>query len=260
MARYKKVSSATPTWTNQSLSFARATGDMLAMADAMLRAGLLRKESRGAHYRKDYQDRDDENFAKTSVARFNPSTGKSRHRVHPRPRSPRPAPQTHLRQDRDQRRDQAARRGRFVTPPRKAHHMSGAPAHEFDAQMRKENRKRAKQGRSVIFKIKRCDGPGKPSNAGSPSRSPSSRGSNVISCLQWIAANPVTTDGKRTTPVVWDSGCLEEVCGACTMVINGRARQSCSCLIDEYAPGEGDTDHPRAHEQVPGHPGPLGRP
>jgi succinate dehydrogenase / fumarate reductase flavoprotein subunit len=50
---------------------------MLALADAMLRAGLLRKESRGAHYRKDYQDRDDENFAKTSVARFNPSTGKS---------------------------------------------------------------------------------------------------------------------------------------------------------------------------------------
>ncbi len=78
MARYKKVELGdAATWTNQSLSFARATGDMLALADAMLRAGLLRKESRGAHYRKDYQDRDDENFAKTSVARFNPSTGKS---------------------------------------------------------------------------------------------------------------------------------------------------------------------------------------
>ena len=35
----------------------------------------------------------------------------------------------------------------------------------------------------------------------------------------------------KTTPVVWDSGCLEEVCGACTMVINGRVRQSCSALI-----------------------------
>jgi succinate dehydrogenase / fumarate reductase flavoprotein subunit len=78
MTRYKKVELGdAATWTNQSLSFARATGDMLALADAMLRAGLLRKESRGAHYRKDYQDRDDENFAKTSVARFNPSTGKS---------------------------------------------------------------------------------------------------------------------------------------------------------------------------------------
>jgi len=32
---------------------------------------------------------------------------------------------------------------------------------------------------------------------------------------------------------VWDSGCLEEVCGACTMVINGKVRQSCSALVDK---------------------------
>jgi len=62
----------------------------------------------------------------------------------------------------------------------------------------------------------------------------------VISSLKWIAANPVTTNGTKTTPVVWDSNCLEEVCGACTMVINGKVRQSCSCLIDEYAPSDGD--------------------
>ena len=64
-------------WTNQSLSFTRATGDMLIMADAMLRAGLLRKESRGAHYRKDYPKRDDANFYKTSIARFNPHTARA---------------------------------------------------------------------------------------------------------------------------------------------------------------------------------------
>ncbi len=61
-------------WTNQSLSYARAIGDMLIMAEAILKAGLLRKESRGAHYRKDYPDRDDANFYKTSIARFNPRT------------------------------------------------------------------------------------------------------------------------------------------------------------------------------------------
>ena len=55
---------------------------------------------------------------------------------------------------------------------------------------------------------------------------------NIISCLQWIAANPTTTDGKQTTPPVWDAGCLEEVCGACTMVINGKTRQACSALVD----------------------------
>ncbi len=56
---------------------------------------------------------------------------------------------------------------------------------------------------------------------------------NVISALQWIAAHPRTADGKQTSPVVWDCNCLEEVCGACTMLINGRARQACSALIDE---------------------------
>lgn len=59
---------------------------------------------------------------------------------------------------------------------------------------------------------------------------------NIISALQYIAANPKTTDGKATTPVVWDSGCLEEVCGACTMVINGHVRQSCSSLVDRLSP------------------------
>ena len=27
--------------------------------------------------------------------------------------------------------------------------------------------------------------------------------------------------------------CLEEVCGACSMVINGRARQACSAIVDQ---------------------------
>lgn len=117
--------------------------------------------------------------------------------------------------------------------------MSDAEAHAHDADMRKANRKKAVAGRSVIFKIKRCDGPGKP-NRWESFKVPVEDGANVISSLNWIAANPITTSGTKTTPVVWDSGCLEEVCGACTMVINGRVRQSCSCLIDEYAPLEGD--------------------
>ncbi len=55
---------------------------------------------------------------------------------------------------------------------------------------------------------------------------------NVISVLQRIAAMAKTSDGTATTPVAWECGCLEEVCGACTMVINGRVRQSCSALVD----------------------------
>lgn len=56
---------------------------------------------------------------------------------------------------------------------------------------------------------------------------------NVISVLQRIAAQAETADGEATTPVAWDCNCLEEVCGACTMLINGRTRQACSALVDK---------------------------
>ena len=55
---------------------------------------------------------------------------------------------------------------------------------------------------------------------------------NVISCLMEIRKNPVTKHGKQTTPPSWDMNCLEQVCGICTMIINGRVRQSCSALVD----------------------------
>ncbi|HCT44167.1 MAG TPA: succinate dehydrogenase flavoprotein subunit, partial [Phycisphaerales bacterium] len=64
-------------WTNQSLSYARSVGDMLILAEAIAKAGLLREESRGSHYRTDFPERDDERFWKTSVAKFNEETGKS---------------------------------------------------------------------------------------------------------------------------------------------------------------------------------------
>src|ERR1700721_413111 len=55
---------------------------------------------------------------------------------------------------------------------------------------------------------------------------------NITSALMEIAASPVTRDGKQTTPVTYDSNCLEEICGSCAMLINGRARMACSALLD----------------------------
>ena len=55
---------------------------------------------------------------------------------------------------------------------------------------------------------------------------------NVISALMEIRRNPVMLTGKNNT-CNWDMNCLEEVCGACSMVINGRPRQSCSALVDQ---------------------------
>src|SRR5215475_12388674 len=64
---------------------------------------------------------------------------------------------------------------------------------------------------------------------------PYRRNMNVTSALMNVAANPVTRDGKQTTPVTYDSNCLEEVCGSCAMLINGKARMACSALVDKLA-------------------------
>ncbi|MFN2387356.1 MAG: succinate dehydrogenase iron-sulfur subunit [Thermoanaerobaculia bacterium] len=55
---------------------------------------------------------------------------------------------------------------------------------------------------------------------------------NVISVLMILAKDPKTREGKKTSPVVYDRACLEEVCGSCAMRINGVARMACSALID----------------------------
>ncbi len=56
---------------------------------------------------------------------------------------------------------------------------------------------------------------------------------NITSLLGEIACEPVTAEGKATTPVTYDSNCLEEICGSCAMLINGKARMACSALVDK---------------------------
>lgn len=62
---------------------------------------------------------------------------------------------------------------------------------------------------------------------------PWKRGMNVTAALVEIAMNPVTREGKPTTPITYDSNCLEEVCGSCAMLVNGQARMACSALVDK---------------------------
>lgn len=57
---------------------------------------------------------------------------------------------------------------------------------------------------------------------------------NVIGALMEIRKNPVTRQGEKVAPVVWEDGCLEEVCGSCSMLINGFPRQACTALIENY--------------------------
>jgi succinate dehydrogenase / fumarate reductase flavoprotein subunit len=62
----------TARWNNQGVAFTRQLWNMLELAEAMTVGALLRDESRGAHYKPDFPERDDENFLKTTKAKWTP--------------------------------------------------------------------------------------------------------------------------------------------------------------------------------------------
>src|SRR6185312_16482503 len=64
---------------------------------------------------------------------------------------------------------------------------------------------------------------------------------NVISALMEVQRNPITVEGKEIEPPAWEAACLEEVCGSCTMNINGGVRQACTALIEDVCELDGDT-------------------
>lgn len=97
-------------------------------------------------------------------------------------------------------------------------------------------------GHAETFSVRvlRQDAPGEPSYW-ERHVVPHEHDMNVISVLQKIAAQAQTVEGAHVAPVAWECNCLEEVCGACTMVVNGRVRQACSALVDKLLaeqPGE----------------------
>jgi succinate dehydrogenase / fumarate reductase iron-sulfur subunit len=85
---------------------------------------------------------------------------------------------------------------------------------------------------SVELRIRRQDNPG----GGSYWQRfelPVHKGANIISLLMELRERPVTLDGQRVDPVAFEHNCMEEVCGACAMLINGLPQPACSALIDE---------------------------
>jgi len=57
-------------WSNQTLNFARELGNMLVLARVITVGALQRNESRGAHYKPDFPERDDANWLKTTRAKW----------------------------------------------------------------------------------------------------------------------------------------------------------------------------------------------
>ena len=69
--RYKGVNlSDRSQWANTSFAFARQLKNMLELARTITLGAILRDESRGAHYKPDFPDRNDEKFLKTTKASF----------------------------------------------------------------------------------------------------------------------------------------------------------------------------------------------
>ena len=69
--RYKNVNlSDRSQWANTSFAFARQLKNMLELSRTVVLGALLRDESRGAHYKPDFPERNDEKFLKTTKASF----------------------------------------------------------------------------------------------------------------------------------------------------------------------------------------------
>ncbi len=71
--RFKHVHAGGGTVYNLELLHAFDLEAMLVLAEVIVKGALLRKESRGAHYRTDHPERDDEHFLKHTIARLAPS-------------------------------------------------------------------------------------------------------------------------------------------------------------------------------------------
>ncbi|MFT3744424.1 MAG: succinate dehydrogenase flavoprotein subunit [Pyrinomonadaceae bacterium] len=69
--RFKKISiNDSNLWATQAVPHARQLKNMLELARVITLGALNRNESRGAHYKPDFPDRDDENFMKTTIAEY----------------------------------------------------------------------------------------------------------------------------------------------------------------------------------------------
>ncbi len=79
LERYQKINlSDKSAWANTSFAFTRQLYNMLQLARVVAQGAALRDESRGAHYKPDFPDRNDEQFLKTTKAYFAPDADEPR--------------------------------------------------------------------------------------------------------------------------------------------------------------------------------------
>lgn len=73
LERYKNINiNDTAKWSNQGASFTRQLYNMLQLARVITLGAYNRNESRGAHYKPEFPERNDEEWLKTTMASFTP--------------------------------------------------------------------------------------------------------------------------------------------------------------------------------------------
>src|SRR5438105_1620052 len=84
LERYGRVNLSDRTmWANTSFVFTRQLYNMLQLARVISQGALMRNESRGAHYKPEFPERDDANFLKTTKAYFAPDADEPRFEFEP---------------------------------------------------------------------------------------------------------------------------------------------------------------------------------
>jgi len=70
-------------WANTSVVFARQLYNMLQLGRVIAQGAVMRDESRGAHYKPDFPERDDKNWLKTTKATFAPDADEPKFEFEP---------------------------------------------------------------------------------------------------------------------------------------------------------------------------------
>ena len=84
LERYRRVNLSDRTqWANTSVVFTRQLYNMLQLARVVAQGARMRDESRGAHYKPDFPERDDKNWLKTTKAYFAPDADEPKFEFEP---------------------------------------------------------------------------------------------------------------------------------------------------------------------------------
>jgi succinate dehydrogenase / fumarate reductase flavoprotein subunit len=84
LERYRKINLSDRTmWANTTVVFARQLYNMLQLARVIAQGARMRDESRGAHYKPDFPERDDKNWMKTTKAYFAPDADEPKFEFEP---------------------------------------------------------------------------------------------------------------------------------------------------------------------------------